>query len=604
MIFQNSGATLLRQTLLASLGLVVLLLTACGGSGGGASSPITPTEPVPDATPAPEPQPEPEPEPEEPACDETFESTFDAVQKLVFTPECAGCHGPDNASGGLDLSAGNSYEAIFQQPSLSSDFLLVRAGSRDESQLWRKIAAWTDDSIVLSGGSAMPLTGPVSEEARELLRFWIQAGAPEDGTIEGTAERVAGCFPEPEPMQILPLEEPEDGTGVQLVMPSYNLPKSTELEICFCSFENFCEQIPDEYKSPDGKFFYYDFREIRQNTNSHHLLIHAPVTTLRGGDDDPEAFNNWTCTGGDSAGEICNPRGNDCGDGVCQTPIEATTACIGYGPGNGTNTSSFAGTQQPQSRTRLYPGVYQQAPCEMTVCWNSHAFNLTNQDTEMNARMNYRFAEDRIYPSRGTAVPGGFAIGQLINEGAEAYTKKTMCWSRTLPRGARVTSFSSHTHQRGERSWWTMPDGETVIYENLVYNDPPQYFFEEPLEFDAEDDADRTLEFCVTYNNGVGPDGEPDPETVTRASRISYGIGGPGSRGPGTCEPYACVNEGADYSINCDDGARNQSGDDAICDTSPGAGDGSCDGCSITGGVTTENEMGQGSINYFVVEVD
>lgn len=64
------------------------------------------------------------------------------------------------------------------------------------------------------------------------------------------------------------------------------------------------------------------------------------------------------------------------------------------------------------------------------------------------------------------------------------------------------------------------------------------------------------------------------------------------------------MNEGADYSINCDDGARNQSGDDAICDTSPGAGDGSCDGCSITGGVTTENEMGQGSISYFVVEVD
>jgi hypothetical protein len=238
MVYQNSSSTLLRQTLLASVGMIILLLTACGGSEGGASSVLPPTEPVPDATPEPQPEPEPEPEPEEPACDETFESTFDAVQKLVFTPECVGCHGPDNPSGGLDLSAGNSYAAIFQQPSLSSDFLLVRAGSRDESQLWRKIAAWTDDSIILSGGSAMPLTGPVSEEARELLRFWIQSGAPEDGTIEGTAERVAGCFPEPEPMQILPLEEPEEGTGVQLVMPSYTLPKSTELEICFCSFEN------------------------------------------------------------------------------------------------------------------------------------------------------------------------------------------------------------------------------------------------------------------------------------------------------------------------------------------------------------------------------
>ena len=67
-----------------------------------------------------------------------------------------------------------------------------------------------------------------------------------------------------------------------------------------------------------------------------------------------------------------------------------------------------------------------------------------------------------------------------------------------------------------------------------------------------------------------------------------------------TAQPY----EGADFTVDCDDGARNQKGDDAVCDTTPGAGDGYCDACSIMGGVTTENEMGQGTINYFVVEVD
>ena len=581
-----------------------IALAACGGSGN--SNPELPPIATPEAEPTPQPpaEPEPTPEPEEPSCDQEFSSTYDAVQQVIFDARCVSCHAGEAPSGNLDLSAGNSYDAIFQQPSSGSDLLLVRAGSRSESLLWLKVAAWTDESIILTGGAAMPLSGPLGAESTELLRFWIQNGAPESGTIEGTAERVAGCFPDPEPMQILPLEAPEEGVGVQLVMPSYNLPKATELEICLCSFENFCEQIPDEYKSPDGKFFYFDFREIRQNTNSHHLLIQAAAEILAGGDADPNAFSDWTCTGGPSAGEICNPRGDDCGDGFCQTPIEATTACIGYGPGNGSNTANFAGTQQPQSRTPLYPGVYQRAPCEMTVCWNSHAFNLTNVDTQMNARMNYRFAEDRTYPSRGSSVPGAFAIPQLITEGADAYTKKTMCWNQTLPRGARVTSFSSHSHQHGERSWWTMPDGETVIYENLVYNDPPQYFFEEPLEFDAEDDADRTLEFCITYNNGVDDDGNPNPETVTRASRIAYGIGGPGSKGPGLCEPYACANEGADFSIDCDDGVGNQKGDDAVCDTTPGAGDGYCDACSIMGGVTTENEMGQGSIEYFVVEVD
>jgi hypothetical protein len=570
-------------------------LAACGGSGN--SNPET----TPIATPGAEPT----PEPEEPSCGQEFSSTYDAVQRGIFDRQCIGCHAGDTPSGNLDLSAGNSYDAIFQQPSSGSDLLLVRAGSRSESQLWLKVAAWSDENIILTGGTAMPPAAGLDAESIELLRFWIQNGAPESGTIEGTAERVAGCFPDPEPMQILPLEPPEEGVGVQLVMPNYNLPKATELEVCFCTFENFCDEIPEEYKSSDGKFFYYDRREIRQNTNSHHLLIQAPNAILSGDDDvDPSEFDGWTCNGGPSHGEVCDPHGEACGDGFCQTPVVSTTACGGYAPGNGIITSSFAGTQQPQSLVDLHEGVYARAPCEMPVCWNSHAFNLTNQDTVMNARMNYRFAADRVYLSRGTSVPGGFAIVQLMSQGAKAYTKKTMCWSRTLPRGARVTSFSSHTHQRGERSWWTMPDGETVIYDNRVYNDPPQFSFAEPLEFDSAADADRTLEFCITYNNGVDDEGNPNPETVTRASRIAYGIGGPGSTGPGLCEPYACVNDGADFSIDCDDGVRNQKGDDAICDTTPGAGDGYCDACSIMGGVTTENEMGQGSIQYFVVAVD
>jgi len=66
-------------------------LIACGGSGSSDSQSTPPDAPTPIQTP----EPEPEPEPEEPACDQTFESNFDAVQKLVFTPECVGCHGSE-----------------------------------------------------------------------------------------------------------------------------------------------------------------------------------------------------------------------------------------------------------------------------------------------------------------------------------------------------------------------------------------------------------------------------------------------------------------------------------------------------------------------------
>src|SRR6185369_13667966 len=52
----------------------------------------------------------------------------------------------------------------------------------------------------------------------------------------------------------------------------------------------------------------------------------------------------------------------------------------------------------------------------------------------------------------------------------------------------------------------------------------------------------------------------------------------------GRCKPTACVagKVGA---------ACNGANDDATCDSSPGAGDGDCDACRITGGESTENEM-------------
>lgn len=585
--------------------LSMLAVSACGDSAstaGGGNSGLGPTDPPPSEPPPSQPPPGPVP----PGCAGIqYDSTYDAVQQVVFDRNCVACHSGDTPSGSLDLSAGASFDNIFQRPSLSSELLLVRPGDREGSHLWRKVAAWTDDSIRLTGGSAMPPQNPVDDGSYDLLRFWISTGAPgpDEGVVVGTAELVEGCGPPPNPTQIEPLEAPEPGTGVQLQMPTYILDASSEVEICFCTYFDVRDQVPDEFKTPDERFLFWDRSEIRQTNSSHHLLIQTPTAVFAGEDFDPHTYSGWACRGGAAHGSTCDPLGSDCGAGVCATPVENTTACAGYDAGNGTVTATFAGTQTSQSKTNLHPGVYQFAPTSGVVCWNSHAFNLTTQDTEMNARLNYHFAEDRRYLSRGINTSDTFAVLELIRRGASAYTKNTLCWERTLPRGARVTSFSSHNHEKGERAWWTLPNGE-VAYENLTYNDPPEIFLEEPLKFDAEEDDERTLEFCITYNNGVDENGNPDPETVTRASRIEYGLGGPGSVGLGMCEPYACANLGADFTINCDDDERNQAGNDSLCDTSPGAGDGLCDACSITGGVTTENEMGQGSIQFFVLPVE
>lgn len=582
-----------------------LAAVGCGGSSdpdysGGSPEP-TPggEEPAPEPTPEPAPAPTPEPTPD---CDIDYESTFDAIQGEVFDPYCVGCHN-ENALGGLDLSAGASHAQLFEQDSVASSFLRVYPGDEQRSFLWLKVAAHVDDEIMISGGN-MPPSGPLPENLLELLRVWIYSGAPEEEVLVETEDLIDACLPEPELFDIEPLDPPAEGEGVQFVMPSYMVPPASEVEVCFATYVDVCDQVPDEYKTEDGNFLIYDTFEVRQNNSSHHTLFQAPAETLRGNYVDPNELDGWACRGGDRDGETCDPLDMGyCGDdATCATPLVPSTACIGYPHAGGTNPTTFVGTQQPQLRTENYKGVYSFAPCRTVIFWNSHAFNLTQTEGPMRSRLNFEFAEEQLYLARGISTDGAglgnFGIPRLSAQGAPPYTIEDMCSDVTLPQGARLTELSSHTHKRGKRSWWTGPLGE-LLYENLIYNDPPTTRVNPPTELDSEDPADRTFRFCTTFNNGVDEDGNPDPETVTRASRIPYGVGGPGNTGFGTCEPEACVNAGADFTINCDDGRNNRRGNDAACDTSPGAGDGVCDACQIMGGVTTENEMFQGRLEYF-----
>ena len=116
-----------------------------------------------------------------------------------------------------------------------------------------------------------------------------------------------------------------------------------------------------------------------------------------------------------------------------------------------------------------------------------------------------------------------------------------------------------------------------------MYNDPLNLSFAPPMVFDSEDPAERTLTFCSLYNNGRNPDGSPNVDEVTRFSNLPQSVFLPGV--PGRCRPVACVNDGM-VGEPC-----SGENDDASCDTSPGAGDGWCDACRITGGESTENEM-------------
>jgi hypothetical protein len=511
---------------------------------------------------------------------ETFSSTWEGIQKTIFERHgCTEqiCHGSD-AQGGLDLRPDVAYANLIDVPSSQSSDDRVEPGEADRSLLWLKLAARTDPDQIPPGkqvpGSPMPQLGDaLTEDELELIRLWIYNAAPETGTVMGTEELLGACLPPSVPITIKPLDPPASDEGVQFVMPPWNLEARSEHEVCFASYYDFTGKVPEQYLTPDGSFIYFDAQELRQDPQSHHLILNrylGPETDIH----DP-AFGTWTCRGGETPGQECEPTDlESCGSGLCTSKLEETFACIGFGPGSGFNRQQIGGAQQAQSLTELYPGVFGAIPVKGILIWNSHAFNLTDKDHVMNGRLNYYFADDRRF-----VVNGIFDASRIFAPDAAPYTTQTICHDHLLPRYARLYSLSSHTHQRGKHFTVEHPDG-SLIYESFLYNDPLNAQYDPPLEFDSPNADDRTLHFCSLYNNGVASDGSPDPDTVTRHSRVPASAQGT----IGRCSPVACA--AGKIGEAC-----NGVSDDATCDSSPGAGDGWCDACRITFGESTENEM-------------
>ncbi len=131
-----------------------------------------------------------------------FDSTFERIQAQVFAASCAlgGCHDSEGMSGGLLLESGASltslvgvdpqnatararvWKRITQTvpPDLAGE---GGAGDPAASFLFAKLAGALEPGL----GSPMPLGKPrVQPSLVEIIRLWIEAGAPRNGWVAGT----------------------------------------------------------------------------------------------------------------------------------------------------------------------------------------------------------------------------------------------------------------------------------------------------------------------------------------------------------------------------------------------------------------------------------
>lgn len=620
----------------------------------------------------------------------SFDSTFELIQNVIFEKyscNTALCHG-SYAAGGLDLSPAVAYANLVDRlattvPGISR----LLPGQKDQSLLWLNLAAKTYPEEVHAPLRPMPLdpVPALSADELELMRAWIEAGAPEQGVVASAVGLVDACLPAPEPLTVVPLPPPAPGTGVQVRMPPYELEAQSERETCFASWIDLTDQVPEEFRGADGKTFRYKLNRVRQTPMSHHLIV-----SMYGGQAGPndERWGEFYCTGGDKHGERCAPMDRSfCGEGLCATIPSNSIACTGFGPGDsglGIASSGFSGTQETASESRFADGVYGELPMRGMVLWNSHVFNLTDKPGLLEAWLNFEFAEpeEQIHPARTI-----FDAKDIFVTNAPAFSTDEPCSLHTLPQNAHLFELSSHGHRHMKR-WRTFlgaftcqggvnagaacsplgydfesPDvcqgapcesrlrahvgdcdssgdvtvdevltsvnialgsaemprcldadrdfdsvitvdellasvtaaltgvpagtvrdaSDSLLYTSLIYNDPVVLRYDAaPMTFPSPFAEERSLTYCALFDNGL-----VDPNEVKRRSTSPpppaevLPVGGP-------CDEASHCTAGK---VGEPCAGRTERARHASCDSTTGAGDGMCDACPLTGGVTTEDEM-------------
>jgi hypothetical protein len=130
-------------------------------------------------------------------CDpgDLYDSTFDRIQRQIFNQTCAvsGCHDSQTQAGSMVLEVGASHGNLVDVTPTNPTAAAAgwkrvmttgaSSGDPDTSFIYHKLTGDLDSGM----GQRMPLIGPSLDETLiEIIRLWIEAGAPLDGWVAGT----------------------------------------------------------------------------------------------------------------------------------------------------------------------------------------------------------------------------------------------------------------------------------------------------------------------------------------------------------------------------------------------------------------------------------
>ena len=441
-------------------------------------------------------------------------STFEHIADIVFKTGCAAatvCHSGGAPAGGMNLNideigAAALYDELVNEAPLlpgatalgmarilPGDPGLGTAGS--QSLLYEKLLLTNSqlDALCTTSGQAAGCLGqnmpPGSDTyptgKLDLLKIWIEAGAPFDGWVAG-----ATCG-EPEDIwaPVDPPAPPAPGEGFQMHMeaPSgFTVAPGTEFQGC--------QWI--EVPASVTEDWYIDRIEIVANSGTHHVILFEDIP---------------------DSGPPATPTAFDPVDTGCDKNFAQKYFRIG--------------SQDAVSELNLPENVAYKITPGQVFGFNPHYVNHFNVDIYPEVYVNFHGSTTPTLATAGLAFPGNLAF---IVPPDQVGTSNVTQYTNGGASGQCAFAISSHQHRRGTgiKIWTSEPTGwsDTTdqVYYSTDWDHPDVLITDPPLHLDVGE----SLWFQCEWDNGV----------LNDTTRRCVQPGEPSN--PSGCQPlnsYVCV---------------------------------------------------------------
>lgn len=409
--------------------------------------------------------------PVNPTTNSQVKGSFDLIQDKIFTPTCAtaGCHLATSdasfAQHGLVLaSASVSYANLVgvapkNSVAVSDKLQRVTKFAATSSLLFHKLNWDIAHHSSANYGTPMPLGGkPLSVGQIEFVKRWIDAGAPDKGTVADATllDDTTPSYVVDNTFAPLPTPASEGKAGLQLKIEKFPVAPNFEREIFVRRLLNNTEPI------------YVNRIKLKSRSNSHHLVLY-------------DFRDKSLLPATDATRDLRNPDGS----------LNLLTVL------SLSNHIFLGGGTDPNSDYTFPEGTALLLPANSSIDVNPHYFNRTNDVLYGENYVN-------LYTTTADNVKNVVKMIDFNNTSfilpAGKTTTITTDFKFAKDKATSIVSLTSHYHERGKLFQIKIKGGKRdgeLIYESSDWEHPKVINFPQPIELEPN----VGLTSVVTYEN-------------------------------------------------------------------------------------------------------